>query len=278
VKRRDFLFLLCFLPLSASAVNETDNTLKIGLFPNLTPFTLIAVHQPIRLYLEQQLHRPVQLLTAPDFRSFARRTQRGEYDLVLTAPHLARLAELDAGYVPVATYDEELQALLLVAKHAPFTRLTELRGTKIAIPDPLAVVNMLGLEMLNKAGVSESEYVLVNAHSHNGAALAVLRGEAQAAILGSVPFAQLASEVRNELRVLASSRPIQSQYWLVNGRVDANQRRQIQNALLQFSATPEGRKYMASRGCRGVRKTAPDELRSEDAFAREVRKLLDAGS
>jgi len=175
VRRRASIFLLCCLPLLATAA---DGVLKVGLFPNLTPFTLIAVHQPIRLYLEQQLHRPVQLLTAPDFRSFAKRTQNGEYDLVLTAPHLARLAEQDAGYIPVATYDDELRALLLVAKHSPVTRLDQLRGAKVAMPDPMAVVNMLGREMLNKAGVADSEYVLVDAHSHNGAALAVLRGEA----------------------------------------------------------------------------------------------------
>lgn len=92
-----------------------------------------------------------------------------------------------------------------------------------------------------------------------------------------MPYAQLAGDVRKDLRVLAASRPIQNQYWLVNGHMEANQRQRLQNALLQFGATPEGRKYLASRSCSRIRRTTPGELKAEDGFAREVRKLLEPG-
>jgi phosphonate transport system substrate-binding protein len=206
MRRLAILLLLVFWPLATSAADKANEPLQIGLFPNLTPLTLITSYQPLRLYLEKTLHRPVAMVTAPDFRSFVERTQHGDYDIVLTAPHLARLAEQEAGYVAVATYAAKLQALILVAKNSPVRRLEDLRGARVAVPDPLAVVNMLGRERLQEAGLADTDYTLLNTHSHNGAALAVLHEDALAAIVGSAPYAQLAEGMRKDLRVLASSR------------------------------------------------------------------------
>jgi phosphonate transport system substrate-binding protein len=277
VNRRVFIQLLLLSPLAAAATDGVSDTLRVGLFPNLTPVTLITAYQPVRLYLEKAMSRPVTVLTAPDFRTFVERTQSGAYDIVLTAPHLARLAELEGGYEPVAIYGSRLQALILIARNSPITKLEDLRGKKVAMPDPLALVNMLGGEMLRKAGVAETEYVWVNAHSHNGAALAVLREDAQAAVIGSVPYAQLAEGIRKDLRLLASSKTITNQCWLVSKRIDADQRLSIQDALLRFSDTPAGRRFLDSRGCGEIRKILPDELKSLDVYAREVKRRLDTG-
>jgi phosphonate transport system substrate-binding protein len=277
MKRWAALLLLFFFPLSAWSAIERNAPLQIGLFPNLTPLTLITSYQPLRLYLEKTLHRPIYLVTAPDFRSFVERTQRGDYDIVLTAPHLARLAEQDAGYIPVVTYGTKLQALILVAKTSPINTLEDLRGAKVAMPDPLAVVNMLGREALQKAGLAESDYTLVNAHSHNGAALAVLHEEAQAAIIGSAPYAQISEGIRKDLRVLSSSRAFPNQYWLVNKTMGVALRQAFQDAMVHFPSVPEGQKFVESRNCGEIRKTLPDELKSLDTYAREVKKLLGMG-
>ncbi len=273
------LFLLLFWPLAASAADRAGagTPLQIGLFPNLSPLTLIASYQPVRLYLEKTLHRPVSMVTAPDFRSFVERTQHGDYDVVLTAPHLARLAEQDAGYVAVATYDAKLRALILVPKNSPAKRLADLRGARVAVPDPLAVVNMLGREEFQKAGLAETEYTLVNAQSHNGAALAVLREEEQAAIIGNAPYAQLPESTRKELRVLATSQAIPNHYWLVNKNMGVRQRRLFQEAMVHFGAVPEGRKFIAERNCGEIRATVPNELKPLAPYAQEVKNLMGSG-
>jgi phosphonate transport system substrate-binding protein len=277
MRRLAILLLLFIWPLAANAADKSGTPLQIGLFPNLTPLTLITSYQPLRLYLEKTLHRPVSMVTAPDFRSFVERTQHGDYDIVLTAPHLARLAEQDAGYVAVATYGAKLRALILVPKTSPVKRLADLRGARVAVPDPLAVVNMLGREELQKAGLAETEYTLVDAQSHNGAALAVLREEDQAAIIGNAPYAQLPESTRKELRVLATSQAIPNHYWLVNKKMDVRQRRLFQDAMVHFGSVPEGRKFIATRDCGEIRATVPDELKPLAPYAQEVRKLMGSG-
>lgn len=270
------LLLLILLVFGRAATAETGQPLKIGLFPNLTPITLIAMYQPLREHLEQSLLRPVELATAPDFRSFVERTRSGAYDVVLTAPHLARLAEQEGDYLAVATYDEELRALLIVTKSSPATRITELRGARIAMPDPLAVVNMLGRAMLAKAGVGPNEYTLVNAHSHNGAALAVLRGDSQAAIVGSIPFAQVPQATRDGLRILAASKPIPNQVWLIRKDLPLRERKAFLGALLDYADTPSGADFLKSHGCGGIRPIRPGALKTLDPFANEVRKQLES--
>jgi phosphonate transport system substrate-binding protein len=276
VKRLAALLLLLALPFASTRAADTERHFRIGLFPNLTPLTLITLYQPLRRHLEKALHHQVDLMTAPDFRTFVKRTEDGDYDAVLTAPHLARLAEQDANYIPVATYNENLQALLIVARNSPVRQISDLRGAKIAVPDPLALVNMLGRDLLDQAGLDRSSYTLINAHSHNGAALATLSGDAQAAIVGSVPYAQIPEGTRRGLRTLASSQTVPNQVWLVSARLDAGARRMFVDALLDFAATADGRAFLKSRGCGGIRKLRPGELNALNPFAQETRKQLGA--
>ena len=123
----------------ATAAETTTKPLEIGIIPNISTHALFAAYQPLRLYLEQQLGRPVILLTAPDFKTFYERTGKGDYDLAITPPHLARLAEIESGYVPLTTYQNGLDAILLVAKNSPIRAVAELRGKNIGVPDLLAL-------------------------------------------------------------------------------------------------------------------------------------------
>ena len=59
--------------------------------PYLGTRTPLANYQPIALALERELKQPIQLNTAPDYDTFIKRVVDGEYDVVVLAPHYARL-------------------------------------------------------------------------------------------------------------------------------------------------------------------------------------------
>ena len=270
------IFLLLALALPASAKDTNIAPLRIGLFPNLSPLTLFALHRPLAKYLETALGRPVELATAPDFRSFVERTGAGDYDAVLTAPHLARLAEQDGRYEAAATYDQELRAILVVPTASPITHVSDLRGAKIAEPDPLAVVSMLGQQMLEAAGLGPGAVHWINAHSHNGAVLSVSSGLANAAVVGNVPYAQLSEGARINLRILATSRAIPNQAWLLNKRLSESQRQAFKTALMQFARTSAGRRYLKWNNYGAIRLLQPNELKTLDPFAAKARMQLEA--
>lgn len=267
------LLLMLFAPF-AWAANGGQAPFRIGLFPYLSPLTLIAAHQPMARYLEQRLRQPVELLTAPDYRTFVERTDAGAYDAVLTAPHLARLAERSGNYKPVAIYDQKLRALLVVAADSHRLSIHDLRGAIIAEPDPLAIVGALAREMLATAGMGNEDVRWFVAHSHNGAALAVASGRADAAVIGSNPFARLPEELRSNLRILAISQAIPNEAWLVNTRLDKARQRDFQTALMSFSSTPAGQHYLRTNNLEGLHPLRDDELKAMDSYTAQVRVQL----
>lgn len=265
---------LLLIPVLAAA--ERLKPLEIGVFPNLSARVVVTMYQPLRDFLEKDLGRPVEVYTAPDFRTFVERTQNGGYDVVITAPHLARLAQIETGYIPLANYTDPLRGLVVVPKRAPIAGLEDLRGKTVAVPDRLAVVSMVGVHLLRDHGLSpETGLHLAYAKSHVNAALSVLRGEADAAVVGSAPFAQLPKEVRDGLRVLAYTEPIPSQFYLASPRLPPQVVADIGRALMGFAATPEGRRFMETNRFGGLKPTSEGDLKKMDPYAKEVRRLLD---
>ena len=152
--------------------------LEIGLVPNLTTRTLLTSFEPMRAYLEHQLHQSVRLSTAPNFREFYARTLRGEFDLVITPAHFAWLAHREAGYIPVLTYVVPLSGLLIVSQESAIHRTTELHNKRIGIVDPFAIVSMQGLQTLREQGLRPGvNFSLQTIAPHDAVALAVINGD-----------------------------------------------------------------------------------------------------
>ena len=100
------LALVIACGLNARSMAQAE-TIRIGIIPYLTPGVLMSLFQPLRLQLQKDLGQPVELFTAPDVRSFARRTLKPDFDIVITAAHQARLAQLESGYHPLARHRPE---------------------------------------------------------------------------------------------------------------------------------------------------------------------------
>ncbi len=266
------LLISLLIPLHSWAAQKP---LILGVFPYLNSYLVVSKFAPMRDYLASQLGRPVQIYTAADFRTFIERTQKGEYDIVLTAPHLARMAIQEGVYIPLATYKAQLTGMIIVKQDSPFARLSDLRGKSIAIPDKLAIVTMLGKQMLRDAGLqADKDYKLVVTRSHSSAALSVIHHQQDAAIIGSTPYKQLSQEDQAQLRILAQTPAHPTQYYIAHKRLGARQLEQIQTALVQFAnSTEAGQKFIAENQLEGMLKSNGEELKKLDPFVNEVKTL-----
>jgi phosphonate transport system substrate-binding protein len=106
------LVLVLLLPLPALA----ESPLHLGIFPYLNAHKLYRIYMPVKRELEQSLGRPVLLQTAPSYRSFLERTAAGEYDIVVTPPHLALLAEQESNYRRLARARPVLEGVIVVSR------------------------------------------------------------------------------------------------------------------------------------------------------------------
>lgn len=255
---------------------EKSDTLVMGLHPNVSARTILAMYQPLRTFLEKELGQPVELYTAPDFKTYVQRTLANEYHVAVTAPHLARLAQTRAKYVPMVHYSDQLQGLIVTSKDGPIKSVKDLRGKTVALPDRLTVVSIMGLEFLRDYGLNpDTDVKLFAARSHNNAAMSADRGESDAAVVGSVPYRQLPPELRARLRVIDSTVAIPSQFIIASSKLEAAKVERIKKALMKYAETREGKDFLSNNGFGGLRPATEAVLKSLDRYASEVSKMLE---
>ena len=204
-----FRIWLAALLLAAAghAAASADRPLVFGVFPNMTAKQTVEIYRPLANALERHLQRRIVVYSARDFKTFVERTRQGEYDMLLTAPHLAWLARQDAGYRPLLKYVRPTQGLLVVKEASGFQTPDELRGRTIATADAIAVAVLAVQAELAADGLRhDTDYRTVDAGTHFNAAMQVLNGRADAAMLGMHPYLLLPPEVRQQLRVLEIGR------------------------------------------------------------------------
>jgi phosphonate transport system substrate-binding protein len=260
-----------------AATAEAEAALEMGIFPYLSVRTLMEKYQPLRDHLAKALGRPVQLVTAPDFRGFVARTQVGQYQMVITAPHFARMAQRQAGYKPLLQPVNPLRGVFLVSAAAAPQSLKDLKGMSVATPDRLAVVTALGEEALSAAGLSVPAEVTIEPQpSHNAALQAVLRGLAGAALVSHYIHLQLPDDIRGRLRAIGETAELPAPMVILTGPgVSDAQAEIIRAAVLDFAErTPEGRAFMETTRLGAWEFPSESEMQELDRYLPALQRAL----
>lgn len=243
---RYFFFVFMLLPASLSQAADKKE-LSLGLFPYVTPAQLIQFHIPLKNYLSKTLEMNINLVTAPDFESFMTSTEKGEYDIVLTAPHMGRLAEKRDGYHRLAMTGHNVQGLFLVKKNSAINSLDDLKGKKIMVAQRISIVYQMVLQALAKKGLEDGHNVtIIETKTHNNALYAPLRDEADASVTGILLWETLGQEYKDKLKVIGSTNSVPGFVLMAHPRVTAQIQKKLQQALFDFAKTAEGKAYFES--------------------------------
>lgn len=273
--RRLVLAALC-LGFAAAAPAQVA-ALRVGVMPTLRAGLMLPNYQPLRDFLAGELKRPVEIFTSKDIPSFHRDTLDGRYDMVVSAAHLVRLAQRDAGWLPVATYTAENRPVLLVSRRAPLESLRQLVGRQVAVNSRSALVVIVAMQWLAEQGLDVGrDYELVEFANFGSAVQALHRDEVALAIVADLSLKQVPRAVLNDVQVWRSLPPVPTLIWAVAPGLQ-RESASIRAALLKF--TPElaqGQKFYAATGFGGMRDVSDNMLRALDPYADRARTLLQA--
>ncbi|MBI5331744.1 MAG: phosphate/phosphite/phosphonate ABC transporter substrate-binding protein [Betaproteobacteria bacterium] len=270
------LFLLCALLLPQLALAAAQ-VFTIGVLPVHSARILTERYEPLRAYLEARLKQPVRVESASDFARFHARMLKGDFDLTLTASHLARLAQKDAGFQPLAQFTPDHDSLLMYAAERPLRSPKELQGKQLAVIDRLAVTAMAALSYLDEQGLEADRDFRVSEHrTHASVAHALISGVAAAAVTTSQGLLQIPDDLRRRLVVQKHIADIPAFVFLSRPDAPRAQAEALKTLLLAFPNDLEGIDFLGHTGYASILAVSEAHMRRTDAYLKLTRKTLAA--
>jgi len=241
-------YLLTLSPIS-NASTPKDNPITLGIFPYISPGQMVKFHNDFKKILSEALERKVILVSAPSFKKFIQRTKQSQYDIIMTAPHLGRLAEVRDGYRPIVHTMHAIQGVYLVAKDSGIQRLEDLKGKTITMVGRKALVTQMAEKQLASLGLKNGENISLRfTKTHNNAMYAPLRGESEASVPGILLWQKIGQKERERIRAIGKTPAAPGFLVMASSNVPESDFHVIQRALLDVHHTPHGKQYLEKTG------------------------------
>lgn len=259
----------------AGTPGQTKPSLQIGMLPYLSTHKLINVMKPLKNYLEAQLNRKVVLVTAPDFRSYMQRSLEGAYDIYLTAPHFAALAESKAGHHRLSGLSRVLDGSIIVAKNGGIQNVLDLKHKILATPDRLAIITMLGENLVRNQGIQPGRDITIrHMISHNSAILSVVNGKADAAVASAAIFENMPQNIKNQLAILTTTEKVPHAMFMAKADLPEEDILSAREAFLAFTADGPGKIYFARTGQGTMQKITNEHMKLLSPFMKTLQERL----
>lgn len=260
-----------------AAPAERDEALVVGVLPNVAAATLHSQYEHLKRYLERQNKQKVRIMVPANFKAFFDSLMRGEYDLAVAGPHLARVAQVDRNLVPLVMYEPRIGASLIVPADAGANYTRELQGKSIAFANPQSLVAMYGRHWLSTQMKLEPgrDYEVKAARTDMGVGRLLLTGEASAAIMSQGEFRALPADEASRLKVAEVFARIPNFIVLANAKLASEKANSLRAQLKGFLNDQEdGVPFARATGLTGIVDADNAVLRELDPYVAPTRKAM----
>lgn len=268
IKRIIFLFMGIFC-----LFLNGDSSLKIGIAPHSSTRVILETHQDLRIFFEKYFNRPVEILTAKNFSEFAQRCNEGTYyDLIVTSPNLAYLAQKMGGYSPLMTYTKGLTSII-IAKDKDILK-NKTYPFKVIGLDPVSFATLTAQEWLETQGLYEGKEVnYLYSSASDSAASILLNNEANMSIMSLPNYLKLPENIKNRVSIIYQSSPKPSRIYLAKSTKGLTLE-DWEKALNEFSNSQEGKNHLATTKLEGFKKMKTDDLKDMENVANKTYERL----
>lgn len=245
-----FLLLTAFFLFSSSVTaTQKSKPLILGVFPYISANQMVAQLSPLVERMEEAVGRDIIMVSAPNFMSYMERTTRGEYDLVVTAPHMGRLSQKRDGWQLVVMSSQQTATLLLVRKDSGIERIEDLRGRKMAVGNWRSVTYQMAEKALAAKGLTLGKDVkVVETATFSNVVQSVFLGEVG---VGATPtllwdkWIHVNEEQHQQLHeIFRAKKPAPPSFLvMVPPKTEQSMILQLRESLLRFNETPEGQEF-----------------------------------
>ena len=266
-----FCMLLWCLATSAKAAE-----IVLGIEPFFNPRTLATAFKSVRDFLSERSGAKVVATTAANYEQFMQQWLNGEFDMVLAGPNLSLLAAQKAGYQQLFRCATPLRIDLVVEGNSPYQTPQDLADKVVALPNAWLLDAMLGAEFFRPPFTQQPVAVNFRHNDYtNSATLMMLRGEAAAAAVNHDALLLMSPQIRDEVRVIAQSKPYGSMMVMTHPRMTAERRSKLRDALIEFLAGSDPKRNIFSQVCRPSDKLLGEqEMQQLAPYVESLRRSL----
>jgi phosphonate transport system substrate-binding protein len=226
-----------------STLSMAEQQLTFGVVPQQSASKLAKLWGPIIEVLSQQSGLRIHFATAPDIPTFEKRLAAGNYDIAYMNPYHYTVFHQKVGYRALAkARDKHIKGIIVVAKHDHINSLADLNDSTLAFPAPAA----FAASILTRAELSKNKVNFTPKYvsSHDSVYRAVAKGIYPAG--GGIvrTFNNVAPEIRNQLKVLWTTRGYTPHAIAVHPRVKSADVRKIRQALIEIGDQVTSKKLL----------------------------------
>ena len=227
----------------ALAQQPAPAAFSVGVLPNISARLILGQYQPLSEFFARQLGRKVEIVTAANFKAFAEATRNREYQLIVTAPNLGRLAQKDSQWEPLASYEPLIPALLVGsaanAESSVQAAVQQLRGKSLALANPQSLVALIGLKWLADQGLrQDQDFKVVQVANDDSLGTLLLNGEAPLAMMSMGEFRAKPEAMRKSLRVVTEMAKLPGFLVMANPQMPAADKERLKALLPASSVHP----------------------------------------
>lgn len=276
ITRRSFLGLALAIGTSGfqNVALANGKSLRLGTLPVVSTRTAYEIYRPLMEYLEKVMGLPsIPLETPPNFKAMYQRVQENGFDLLISPPHIARLAQKRLGWQPLVLFQPEHQALLLARKVDGPAKLEDIRGGTIAVLDNSALVAMVMMEALSKKGLQVNrDFKVIETRSYESSQIAVRQGVAQAMVMRSQGFIDPA--VRDYFNEIFDAGALPGYVLIAAPGTSKAQQQKLRTHLLAFGNTAEAKPFMEKMGYDTLTAATEEAMRRLDPYLDQTEAKL----
>jgi phosphonate transport system substrate-binding protein len=240
---------LVFAPPTSHAA--TARVYSFGVVPQQSATELAKAWAPLLEQLSKASGVKLRFATAPDIPAFEKRLAAGQYDFAYMNPYHYSVFHKRPGYAAFAREKERrLKGIVVVRKDSPYKDIAELRDQSLAFPAPAAfAATVLVQAEFARVGVAiKPRYV----SSHDSVYLGVAKGLYPAGGGVTRTLENMDVEVRDQLRVLWTSKAYTPHPFAAHPRVPAKTVEKVAQAMFALHEAQGGPEVLKGIGFKAI--------------------------
>lgn len=230
---------------SAKPDSDSGSELIMGLIPAESNEEMVEKFEPMRIYLEEKLNRPITVFTATDYAGVIEAMRRDKVDIAWFGPLSYVLAEQEAGAEAFAvgvrqkTGKSTYKSILVVPGDSSVQSIQDLKGKDVAFVDPASTSGGLvpSYLVVKATGQKPKDFFakLTYAGSHDAAGMAVKNKTVDAAGTNDITYNKMLNKgliSQQSNRILLESDPIPGSPLAYRQELDEQTKKQIREIVL----------------------------------------------